>query len=159
MLYEVITSRVAGFVGRINYDFDSRYLVEASMRYDGSYLFGGMNKRWITLPGLSLGWRINNESWFHIPAVNSLKIRGGIGKTATSGVSAFQWRNTMGITTNSVVLGGVSQSMIYASVLGNPNLSWAPCLNYNAGFDAVLWNGLLGMEFDVFYKYERNNFV
>lgn len=147
-------TRVAGFVGRINYSYDDRYLVEASLRHDGSYLFGGMNKRWITLPGLSLGWRMNNEKWFNLPWVNSLKIRGGIGKTATSGIKAFQWRNTMATGTNTVVIGGSSQSMIYASVLGNPNLTWAQCMNYNVGFDAMLWNGLLGMEFDVFYKYE-----
>lgn len=147
-------TRAAGFVGRVNYAFDDKYLLEASLRYDGSYLFGGMNKRWITLPGVSLGWRMNNESWFDLPWVNNLKIRGGIGKTATSGLNAFQWRNTMAAATNQVIIGGSSQSMIYASVLGNPNLTWAQCLNYNVGFDATLWNGLLGMEFDVFYKYE-----
>lgn len=147
-------TRVAGFVGRINYSYDDKYLLEASLRYDGSYLFGGMNKRWITLPGVSLGWRLNNEKWFDVDWVNNLKIRGGIGKTATSGVNAFQWRNTMATSSNAVIFGDSSQSMIYASVLGNPNLTWAKCLNYNFGFDAMLWNGLLGLEFDVFYKYE-----
>ncbi|MCS2468199.1 hypothetical protein NXW47_25675 [Bacteroides thetaiotaomicron] len=90
------------------------------------------------------GWRLNNESWFNAPWVNNLKLRAGIGKTATSGVSAFQWRNTMGISKNAVVIGGSSQTMMYASVLGNPNLSWAQCLNYNVGVDATMWNGLLG---------------
>ena len=47
--------------------------------------------------------------------------------------------------------------MMYASVLGNPNLSWAQCLNYNVGVDATMWNGLLGVEFDVFYIYEYDN--
>lgn len=147
-------TRVAGFMGRINYAYDDKYLLEASLRYDGSYLFGGMNKRWVTLPGLSLGWRINKEDWFNLPFVDNLKVRGGIGKTATSGIDAFQWRNTMALSTNQVVIGSNSQSMIYASVLGNPNLTWAQCLNYNLGFDATLWGGLLGMEFDAFYKYE-----
>ncbi|MBP1613300.1 MAG: TonB-dependent Receptor Plug Domain protein [Bacteroidetes bacterium] len=147
-------TRVAGFVGRINYSYDDKYLLEASLRHDGSYLFGGMNKRWITLPGLSLGWRMNNEKWFNVSWINNLKIRGSIGKTATSGVSAFQWRNTMASSANEVIIGGSSQSIVYAAVLGNPNLTWAQCLNYNFGFDATMWNGLLGMEFDVFYKYE-----
>lgn len=147
-------TRVAGFVGRVNYSYDDKYYLEASLRHDGSYLFGGMNKRWVTLPGVSAGWRINNENWFNASWVNNLKLRAGIGKTATSGVSAFQWRNTMGINKNAVIIGGSSQSMMYASVLGNPNLSWAQCLNYNVGVDATLWNGLLGVEFDVFYKYE-----
>ncbi len=148
-------SRVAGFVGRVNYSYDDKYLLEASVRYDGSYLYGGMNDRWVALPGASLGWRMNNEPWFDLPWVNNLKIRGGVGKTATTtGLSAFHWRNTMEPSPNQVIIGPGSQSMIYASVLGNPTLRWAPCLNYNFGFDATLWNGMLGMEFDVFYKYE-----
>lgn len=147
-------SRVAGFVGRINYNYADKYYLETSLRYDGSYLFGGMNKRWVTLPGVSLAWRMSNENWFHIPWITNLKLRAGIGKTATSGISAFQWRNTMAVNANSVVIGGASQSSIYPSVLGNPNLTWAQCLNYNIGLDATLWNGLLGVEVDVFYKYE-----
>ncbi len=148
-------TRIAGFVGRLNYNYDDKYYVEASARYDGSYLFGGMNKRWVLLPGVSLGWRMNNESWFKADWVNNLKLRAGIGKTGTSsGLSAFQWRNAMTLTKNAVVLGGGSQSMLYASVLGNPLLRWSQCINYNVGVDATLWNSLLGVEFDVFYKYE-----
>lgn len=147
--------RVAGFVGRVNYNYADKYYVEASFRHDGSYLFGGMNKRWITLPGLSLAWRINNESWFDASWVNNLKLRAGIGKTAASGaLKPFQWRNTMGLKKSAVFIGGMSQSMLYSSVLGNVNLSWEQCVNYNIGVDATLWNGLLGVEFDVFYKYE-----
>ena len=147
-------SRVAGFVGRVNYNYADRYYVEASVRYDGSYLFGGMNRRWVVLPGASVAWRINKENWFNASWVNNLKLRGGIGKTATSGISSFQWMNTMALNQNAVVIGGASQSDITASVLGNPNLTWAQCLNYNIGLDATLWNGLFGMELDAFYKYE-----
>jgi hypothetical protein len=60
----------------------------------------------------------------------------------------------MAINSNSVVLGDASQSSIYPSVLGNPNLTWSQCMNYNIGMDATLWGGLLGIEADVFYKYE-----
>lgn len=148
-------SRLAGFVGRINYNYDDKYYLEASARYDGSYLFGGMNKRWVLLPGISVGWRMNNEKWFHADWVNNLKFRAGIGKTGTSsGLGAFQWRNAMTLVKNAVVLGGGSQSMMYASILGNPALRWAQCMNYNVGVDATLWNSLLGVELDVFYKHE-----
>ena len=147
-------SRVAGFVGRLNYNYAERYYLETSVRYDGSYLFGGMNKRWVLLPSLSMAWRISNEEWFKVDPVDHLKFRLSIGKTASSGVSAFQWMNTMNLNQNAVVIGGASQTAITASVLGNPNLTWAQCLNYNAGLDATLWHGLLGVELDVFYKYE-----
>lgn len=148
-------TRIAGFVGRLNYNYNDRYYLEASARYDGSYLFGGMNKRWVLLPGVSLGWRMNNEEWFKADWVNNLKLRAGIGKTGiSSGLNAFQWRNAMTLVKNSVVLGGGSQSILYASVLGNPSLTWAQCINYNVGVDANLWNSLLAIEFDTFYKYE-----
>ncbi len=147
-------ARNAGFAGRINYNYDDTYFVEASIRRDGSYLFGGMNKRWVTLPGVSLGWRIDREDFFTADWVQVLKIRGGFGQTATSGISPFLWRNTMALSKNGVVIGAGTGPYISASVLGNPNLTWSKCDNYNIGFDATLWNGLLGAEFDVFYKYQ-----
>ncbi|MEG2402432.1 MAG: TonB-dependent receptor [Muribaculaceae bacterium] len=147
-------TRVAGFVGRVNYNYADKYFLEASMRYDGSYLFGGMNSRWVALPGASIGWRINQEDWFHADWVNNLKIRAGVGKTANSEIKAFQWRNTMAIVNNAVMMGGASQSMMYASILGNPNLTWSKCISYNIGVDATMFDGLLGAEVDVFYKYE-----
>ncbi len=148
-------ARLIGFVGRVNYDFDSRYLLEASVRQDGSYLFSGMKgARWISLPAVSVGWRINNEEWFNAPNVDNLKLRGGIGKTATSAVSAFQYLNLMTLASNSVIIGGQRQSMIYSSTLGNPNLSWAKAITYNFGVEFMGWKGLLGAEFDVFYKYQ-----
>lgn len=60
---------------------------------------------------------------------------------------------------NSVVIGGASQTAIYPSVLGNPNLTWAQCLNYNIGVDVTLWNGLLGMELDAFINMNMTNYL
>lgn len=148
-------SRLIGFVGRINYDYDNKYLLEASFRRDGSYLFSGMNgSRWINLPAVSAGWRINNEDWFTVDWVDNLKLRGGIGKTATSAVNPFQYLNLMVLSPNAVVLGDQRQSMLYTGTLGNPNLTWAKAITYNLGVDFVAWKGLLGVEFDVFYKYQ-----
>ena len=148
-------SRLVGYVGRLNYDYDGRYLAELSIRRDGSYLFSGMNgARWINLPAASLGWRVDNEDWFASNWINTLKIRGGAGKTATSAVSAFQYLNLMTLASNQVMMGGASQSMVYSATLGNPNLSWAKAVTYNGGVDMIAWHGLLGIELDVFYKYQ-----
>lgn len=148
-------SRVIGFVGRLNYEYDNKYLAEITYRRDGSYLFSGMTgSRWVDLPAASIGWRMDQEEWFESDWIDNLKLRGGIGKSATSAVKAYQYLDLMSIQTNSVVLGGGSQSMVYASTLGNPNLGWAKALSYNAGIDFNAWNGLLGLEFDFFYKYE-----
>jgi TonB-linked SusC/RagA family outer membrane protein len=148
-------SRLIGFVGRLNYDYDTRYLLEASIRRDGSYLFSGMaGSQWVNLPAVSVGWRINNEEWFQADWIDNLKLRAGIGKTAPSGVSAFQYLNLMTIQSNALILGNQRKSMIYSSTLGNPYLSWAKAITYNAGIEFMAWKGLLGVELDVFYKYQ-----
>ena len=149
-------SRVAGIVGRINYAYADKYFVEATMRYDGSYLFGGMNKRWVTLPGASLGWRISQEEFFHADWINDLKLRFALGETATSGLSPFQWLTTMALNKNAVLIGGSPLTFISAGGLGNPYLTWSKCMNYNAGFNILMFQNRLGLEFDVFYKYEHD---
>lgn len=148
-------TREAGFAGRINYSYDERYLLELSCRHDGSYLFRNKSgARWVTLPGVSLGWNIHKENWFNAPWVNELKLRASAGKTAQSSISAWQYLDLFKFSKNQVVMGGVNTGMVYASTLGNPNLTWAKIDSYNAGVDFTAWNGLLGVEFDVFYKYE-----
>ena len=148
-------SRLIGFVGRLNYDYDGRYLLEASIRRDGSYLFSGMQgSRWVNLPAISAGWRMNNEEWFAADWVDNLKIRGGIGKTATSAVRAFQYLNLMTLSSNALILGDQRQSMLYTGTLGNPYLSWAKAITYNLGAEFMAWRGLLGVEIDAFYKYQ-----
>jgi len=148
-------ARVIGLVGRVNYEYNDKYLAEFSIRRDGTYLFwGNTNSQWINLPGISLGWRVNKEDWFKADWVNNFKIRGGVGKTATSSVTPFQYLNLMAVSPNSVIIGNSSQSLVYTKTLGNPNLSWESSINYNLGTDFSAWRGLLGIEFDVFYKYQ-----
>jgi len=150
--------RIAGFLGRINYDYNKKYLAEATLRYDGSYLFGGMEKgkRWAPFPAGSLGWRISEEDFFRhsVSFVNDLKLRGSIGITSTtSGVSEYVFLNTMSFVQNAVVINGAALNGLNTSSPANTLLTWPKSLQYNGGFDAVLWDGLLGLEFDVFYKY------
>ena len=158
--------RVAGFLSRINYEYDNKYLAEISYRYDGSYLFAGFvkGKRWVPFPAASLGWRISEEDWFRdiaaVGFINNLKLRGSVGLTSsTGGVPAYVFLNTMSyLQTNSVkipavVVDGKPLNGLNTSSPANTNLTWPKTLQYNVGFEATMWNGLLGIEFDVFYKY------
>lgn len=148
-------TRVAGYAARVNYSYKDKYLLEASLRYDGSYVFEGKSgARWVALPGVSAGWAINKEDWFDVNGIDLLKLRASIGKTANSNVAAYQYMDLVSLSKKQVVFGGASESMVYASTLGNPNLTWAKVLNYDVGIDFEAWKGLLGLEFDVFYKYE-----
>lgn len=146
-------SRSAGYVGRIDYSYDNKYLTEFSCRCDGSYLFYGSNKTWGYFPALSLGWRIDRESWFHASDVNLLKVRAGAGVTASSPVSAYQAISTMSTFLNSVIIGGKSQTSLFTSQPGNPDLTWQKSKQINLGLDLAMWEGRLRFEGDVFYKY------
>ncbi|MDE6368267.1 MAG: TonB-dependent receptor [Muribaculaceae bacterium] len=149
-------ARYAGMAGRVNYNYDDRFFGEVSTRYDGSYLFGGMNKRWVALPGVSAGWRIDRENFFNVDWINYLKIRGGFGQTGTSEVAPFIYRNTMVSASNGVVFDGQSTGYVSAYTLGNPTLTWSLQDNYNLGFDTYLFNSTLSLEFDAFYKYKHH---
>lgn len=146
----------AGFVGRINYSFANRYLLELTTRYDGSYVFGGMvdGKRWGLFPAGSIGWRMTEENWFNSNSFNELKLRAGIGLTGTTEIPPYYYLNTLSFLNDpALVLGGQPHSGLLTSRPANINLTWAKALQYNAGFDAHMWDGQLGLVFDVFYKH------
>jgi TonB-linked SusC/RagA family outer membrane protein len=159
-------NRQAGYLARLNYSYDNKYLLEVTTRYDGSYLFGGKNikgKRWILTPATSLGWRMSEENWFKelsLP-VDNFKLRGGIGKTAlTDGIKPYFFLNTLSFIQDGnnksqpvAVIGGNAVNGLNTSDPANIGLTWSKALQYNVGFDLNMWNGLLGFEFDMFYKY------
>ncbi|MGJ1316662.1 hypothetical protein, partial [Sphingobacterium multivorum] len=83
----------AGLVGRFNYAYDRRYLLELNFRYDGSYKFQ-RDRRWGFFPGVSAGWRISEEKFFkeNFAHFDNVKIRGSYAKVGDEGdFSAFQY--------------------------------------------------------------------
>lgn len=150
----------AGFVGRFNYAFDNKYLLEISGRYDASYKFVG-SKRWTLFPAVSIGWRLSEEKFFKetLPFVDNLKIRGSVGKLGNdTGVNAYMFLRTLQATSSdpSVVIGSGSQNAYKTNSLDNPDLTWENVTIYNIGFESTLWSGLLGVEFDAFYKITKD---
>lgn len=148
-------ARTAGYVARLNYSYDNKYLLEVSARYDGSYLFASyQNSRWNLFPAASFGWRLDREDWFRSGILDLLKLRVGVGQTgSTGGALAYRYLNTMSPYTNNAVIGGSSVTGLYTSGLANPDLTWQKTLQTNVGVDLSMWNGMLRAEADVFYKY------
>lgn len=148
----------AGLVGRVNYAYANKYLVEASFRYDGSYKFSP-DSRWGFFPAVSLGWRISEEKFFKsaLPVFDNLKIRGSYGKTGDEGdFSAFQYVNGYSYPNGSYVLG--NDGLVKGAVsrgLANTMLSWYTSKTFNIGFEASAWKGLVSAEFD-YYIRRRN---
>jgi TonB-linked SusC/RagA family outer membrane protein len=148
-------SRSAGYVGRIRYNYDEKYLAEFTGRYDGSYKFAGMTStRWGFFPSASLGWIISKEPFMQgISILDNLKLRASVGLLGNDGVSPYMFLSKYAQGTKVVYNGGSAVPSYYTSGIPNKDLTWEKTLSYNAGFDFSLWDGLLGGEIDGFYNY------
>lgn len=147
-------TRSAGYVARLRYNYDEKYLAEFSGRYDGSYKFAGMSKtRWGFFPSASLGWNMAKERWLeNASGLDELKLRASIGLLGNDSVSPYAFLSAYKQGGN-VVLGGSAKPSYYTYVIANQNLSWEKTLSYNAGVDLSLWNEKFGAEIDAFYNY------
>jgi len=150
-------SRSAGYIFRATYDYDNKYLAEFTGRYDGSYKFYGMDQRWGFFPSASLGWRLSREKFMeNLHFINDLKLRGSFGLLADDNISEYMFLSTYSLG-NKVLLpsagGNTLATTIYTSAVPNPYLTWEKIRSWDFGFDATLWNGMLGIEFDWFYNH------
>ena len=147
------SSRTAGYIGRLNYNYKGKYLVELMGRYDGNYMFQ-RGKRWSLFPSYSLGWRLSEEPFFKniFPMVNNLKFRWSDGFTGAPQGSAYAYIN--GYTANgSWVFSDGGTTTGYAnSQIANTILTWAKVRMMDFGVDWELWQGKFGGTFDWFKR-------
>ena len=151
---DTLTKR-ASFIGRFNYNYKQKYLLEVLGRYDGTYLYGP-GKRYGLFPGVSAGWRISEEDFFknNISFVSNLKFRASWGKTGQErGVLPFDY--LAGGTYNSgnyVFDPGQLTTGIAIRGLPITNITWVTSTAKNIGLDIGLFNSKLTAEFDVFSR-------
>jgi TonB-linked SusC/RagA family outer membrane protein len=145
------------FSGRVTYDFAGKYLAQAIFRYDGSQNFPA-DKRFGFFPGISLGWRLSEESFIkNLGFIDNLKIRGSYGELGNDLVSSFQYLTSYNFGSN-YVIGNNDVLGLVQSGIPNPNITWEVAQTSNLGFESTLWKGLLGIEFDLF-KMRRSNIL
>lgn len=144
-----------GFVGRVNYDYLSKYLAEFSFRYDGSSKFAPGNQ-WGFFPAGSLGWRISEESFFKnakiYSIVNNLKIRASYGLMGDDNASSYQFLSGYNFPSDGYVLNDVWINAIGMRGLPNPYITWYKAKTFDIGIDLDMWNGLLGIQADYFNR-------
>ncbi len=146
--YEI--SRLMGVVANFNYGYDNRYLVDASIRSDGSSLFGS-EKRWGTFGSVGVAWNIHNESWMKsLGWFDQLKLRASWG--TTGGQNFYPYQAMMTFTykdellnardtenqTNSQTYDGYIGALLKA--YGNTNLKWQKTEKQSIGLDFAFWN-------------------
>lgn len=161
------TLRMISFYGRINYSFNSKYLLQATIRRDGSSAFG-KNNRWGTFPSASLAWRMSEEKFIKdLNVFDDLKFRVGYGVSGNSlgfgAYSAIQTYSTSGWF-NYTNANGTQNSYhtLAADSNANPDLKWERTAMLNIGLDFSFFGGRLGgtIEYydkrtsDLIYTYE-----
>ena len=142
------TLRMISFYGRVNYSYKSKYLLQATVRRDGSSAFG-VNNRWGTFPSVSAAWRITEEDFMKDQSVfDDLKLRVGYGVSGNSlGFDAFYSRPIYGATgwfTYVDANGTSSQYRILGATRNsNPDLKWETTGMFNIGVDFGFLNNRL----------------
>ncbi|KAA6340562.1 TonB-dependent receptor SusC [termite gut metagenome] len=145
------------YYGRLTYDYSGKYLAQLTFRYDGSPNFPA-DKRFGFFPSASAGWRLSEEPFMQdFEHLNNLKIRGSYGKMGNDLVNAFQYLTAYGYG-NPYVIGNKDVNGLIQSGVPNPNITWETAVTWNAGFDAQMWDGLFGIEFD-YFKTRRSDIL
>ena len=145
----------SGF-GRISYNYDERYLLEANLRYDLSSRFHKSNRGgWF--PSVSAGWRLSEERWmqFAKPVFDNIKIRASWGMLGNQyvGSSEYPYLSVLKSFNSEVSLIGANATTGYAqSTLANPNLSWEQIKMFDVGLDLAMLGNRLTFSFDWYDK-------
>ena len=148
---------VQGVFGRINYDFDERYLFEVSGRYDGSSKFAS-GKRFALFPSFSAAWRIGKENFMSdISFLSDLKVRASYGSLGNQNVGGdFPYLASYGINTNQgYIVDGSKGVAIGAPGLVSPNFTWEKVTQWNVGLDWGFFNYRLSGSFDFYNRFTK----
>ncbi len=136
------------YLGRLNYNYDNRYIVVGTLRRDGSANFGPDNK-WGLFPSLSAAWRISQEHFFNIPFISELKLRFETGTTGNQGGGAYIYSP---MSTGATPTG----TGFLPSRYKNPGIKWEETKTNNFGANIGVLNNRIQVEFDYFIKKTDN---
>ena len=144
------TGRVS-YVGRFNYSYDERYLLEGTFRYDAIPDFP-KDSRWGFFPAVSVGWRLSEEAFLsNSSIVDVLKLRASYGQAGYDGNSSFDYLTGYRFE-SPVVIGDRINSGLVSKGLANPNITWETMTMINVGVNASIWDKKLWIDIDVFQR-------
>ena len=161
--------RLASYFFRFDYNYDERYMLEVTVRRDGSSRFGPGHK-WATFPAVSLGWNVTNEPWLkgQVDWLSQLKLRASWGKNGNENIGNFRYASLMDGGQNyyfgrgwTVEDAGFVSSMQYgasAGALANPTIRWEESEQIDLGLDARFLQDRLSFGLD-YYKKKTNGML
>lgn len=147
---ERYTSTLKSVLGRINYSYNNRYNISATLRADGSSRFSDGHK-WGYFPSVGISWNINNEPYIHLGKnISEFKLRLSTGVVGNQEIGDYQY--VANIVPQTYYIGGETVTAYVIDNLSNNDLKWETTTSYNAGFNLGLFNDRLNFTFDVYYK-------
>lgn len=149
--------RQVGLVYRLQYDYNSKYMFEASGRYDGSYYFPKSSRHGF-FPAFSAGWRISEENFLknNLYWLDNLKLRASYGEVGALAGLPFQFLSTYSVSGPAYVFGGAAVQGLNERPESNPMITWERARKTDIGLEFTLWKGLLNMEVDYFFERRAN---
>ena len=146
-------SATAGYLGRVAYDYQGKYLAEVTARYDASYVYGP-GHRWGFFPAYSLGWRMSEEKFMkeNLPWLNNLKFRWSHGLTGGPQGTPYAWQLAYSQTGNYVFTPGTPTTGYANTAAAETIVSWVRVRMMDFGFDFEIKRGIIGGSFDIFKR-------
>lgn len=145
-------SKLLSFFGRLNYNFDDRYILTGTYRVDGSSRFGS-NNRWAKFPSLAAAWNLHKENFFKVDAISQFKVRAGWGETGNQNIPNSAVYNTLNVGTNSIFGKDELTALGIAPLTpGNANLKWETTITTNIGIDMGFFKNAITVTADYFIK-------
>lgn len=148
---------IAGFFGRLNYDYKGKYLLELSARFDGTSRFKS-DSRWGFFPSASAGWRISEESFFAPAkkAINDMKIRYSFGQLGNQQVGYYDFLRTVSVSTQDYLFGSDKSASASMSAPVASNLTWETIQQNNVGLDMAFLKGRLTFSGEAYIRDTKN---
>ena len=145
--------RNISFYGRVSYSYNSRYMLQATIRRDGSSVFAD-GHRWGTFPSVSAAWNVTEEPFMANQKVfDNLKLRLGYGVSGNAlGFGAYSGVATYGATGTTFVYNGNSWAILGATKLANPDLKWESTGMFNVGLDYGFLNNRINGSIEFYHK-------
>jgi len=146
---------INSYLGRVNYSYEHKYNITASIRADGSSKLGNNNK-WGYFPSAGFSWNVDKEGFFKPvqPILSSLKLRLSAGQTGNSEVPPYS--SLASLAPTNYYFGSKLVTGIAPSQLANPNLKWETTTQYDGGLDIGLFDSRINITFDAYYKKTTN---
>ncbi|MCJ8164962.1 TonB-dependent receptor [Pontibacter sp. E15-1] len=145
---------ILSYMARVNYGYDSRYLLTLTGRADGSSRFAD-GKKWGFFPSVALGWNISNEAFLQdITWLTTLRLRGSYGETGNTGIDPYQTQGSLARTTYS--FGNTGLFGFRPGAIPNDNLRWETTSSYNIGMDYGLWNNRISGSVEFYRQNTRD---